>query len=131
MVAQYLNNDTKVYKLLDYIDNKIKQEKKRARAKYPSYVKFYTVYEYDKNKFKALLKDYFFKDSKAKKAHLLRNLNPYELLNQCYIRDSKGHKIREVDEEHIFRIKTLYKLYEEIGYVVFKGQMKLDLEENY
>ena len=125
MVAQFLDKRVEIYDFQEYVNNK----KKRKRAKYPSYVKFFSIYEYDRKKFKKLIDEYFSKNEKQKKIKLLKNLNPHEILNECYLKDKNGKRIRDVGERHIYRLKTLYLLYHEIGRIIFKGQLKLDLEE--
>lgn len=83
----------------------IKPKKKRFRYKVPTYTKFYSIYQYDREKFKNLINE-------RKKG--LNKLTQAEILEQCFIRDKNGNKLKDSDELCIFRIGTLHKIHEAI-----------------
>lgn len=127
MVAQLNLFESTIYDFLVY--KRERKTKKRIRAKYPSYLKVYSIYQYDHNKYRELYKPIIKKALEEDNPDIYWKANPYDLLNECYFRDKKGNKKRLGDEKHIFRYKTLYKLYKEIGLEVYKGQLRLDLDE--
>lgn len=76
----------------------------------PDYIKFYTIYQYDRIKFKKLLRKEVAK-LKPKNDDEFKNIQK-GILIKCYIRDEKGNKKRDTDEKHIFRYATLEKIFE-------------------
>ena len=82
--------------------------KKRVRYKVPTYKKFYSIWQYDRLKFRELLNEYL----KNKLSSPFKN--QWDILDVCYIRDGNGKKMRDCDEAHIFRAGTLQKVYEKI-----------------
>lgn len=85
-----------------------KRKKKRIRYKVPTYKKFYSIWQYDRLKFRELL-NILLKD---KNSSLYKN--QWEILEVCYMRDEKGMKMRDSDEAHIFRAGAMQKIYEKI-----------------
>ena len=88
--------------------------KKRVRYLVPTYIKFYTVYQYDRLKFTALLKEWLKTDEGKNRTLKTLKQKQEEILEKCWILDDKGNRLRDSDENHIYRIKTLHKIYEQI-----------------
>ena len=86
----------------------IEVPKKRIRFEIPTYKKFYSIWQYDRLKFRELLNIH------------LRNpatspfKNQWEILDECYVRDEKGLKLKDSDEKHIFRAGVLERIYGKI-----------------
>ena len=78
----------------------------------PDYIKFYTVYQYDRIKFKKLLRKEV-KKLKPKSEKEFKEMQD-RILIRCYIRDSKGRRKRDTDEKHIYRYRVLDKIYEQL-----------------
>ena len=78
----------------------------------PDYIKFYSVYQYDRIKFRKLLKAAKISNP-PKNIEDLKRLQK-EILKQCYVRDERGELVSLSDEPHIFRYAVLYRLYNEI-----------------
>ena len=79
-----------------------REPKKRIRYKIPTYKKFYTVYRYDRQKFRQILNE------------KLKGLNQYtqdEILNMCYLVED-DRRLMDSDEKSIFRYATLQKIHE-------------------
>ena len=131
MVAQLSLFDTEIYSFLSYKRQRERGKPKRVRAKYPSYIKVYSVYQYDHTKYRELFKPIIKEAIEKDDPDIYWNTNPYDLLNKCYYRDKSGNKKRLGDTKHIYRYKTLYKLFEAIGKEIYKGQLKLDTEVEY
>ena len=90
----------------------IKPKKKKYIS--PDYLKFYPLYQYDREKFKALLREAKEKKYPQNQEEDIKLQN--EILNKCYIRDKKGQKLRDCDEAHILRIGMLQRIYEKVFY---------------
>lgn len=113
--------------MMDIIQTKLfdceTKSSKRVRHK-PIWKKFYSVYAYDFTKY------HFICDAVQSKNYLrLFNLYPdldkkiilsfsrfdeYKIRKLCYILDDDKNKKHNGDEKHIFRLKTLHKLYEKL-----------------
>lgn len=95
---------------------------KPATEEIPDYIKFYSVYQYDRIKFKKLLKREKIKKT-PKTIEELKILQK-KILKECYIRDVDGKPVRLSDEPHIFRYSVLLKIYstifKELGFNEFK-----------
>jgi len=78
----------------------------------PDYIKFYTIYQYDRIKFKKLLRKEIAK-LKPKNDEEFKQIQK-RILNKCYLRDENGNKKRDTDERHIFRYTVLEKIFEKI-----------------
>lgn len=104
MVAQLKFN-------LDYAESErvvTLPKKKRIRFKVPTYKKFYSIWQYDRQKFRELLNIHL------KSPMTSPFKNQQEIIDVCYIRDKKGLKLRDCDEKHIFRAGVLQRVYEKI-----------------
>lgn len=84
---------------------------KRIRYEVPTYIKFYTVFQYDRNKFTELLKIWLNTDEGKNRTFETLKAKQDEILELCYKRDENGNKLRDSDEKHIFRYPTLAKIY--------------------
>lgn len=103
---------------------------KRIHYDTPTYLKFYTIYQYDRIKFRELMNAWLETEEGKDENRTLFILDKKqkEILEICYIRDKEGEKLRDCDENHIFRYKTLWniqnKIYTEI---LFKRMRNLML----
>lgn len=86
----------------------LQKKKKRIRFKVPTYKKFYSIWQYDRLKFRELLNIHL--NNPATSPYK----NQREILDECFIRDNKGLKLRDCDEAHIFRAGVLERIYEKI-----------------
>lgn len=83
----------------------------------PDWDKFYTVYMFDQTKYHRLIEAVVNKDESklsADERELLKDYTIFqreEIKELCYVRDNEGNKKPLGDETHIFRIRTLHKLY--------------------
>lgn len=93
---------------------KLKAKPERIRYDIPTYEKFYSIYQYDRIKFRELMNAWLKTDEgKHRTLETLRQTQE-SILNQCYILDSNGKPKRDCDEKHIFRVSFLQKLHEQI-----------------
>lgn len=92
----------------------IEQPKKRIRYLVPNYIKFYSLYQYDRIAFKTLMKEWLKTEEGKSRTYATLKAKQDEILNQCYILDEDGNRLRDSDSKHIFRIQTLYSIYQEI-----------------
>ena len=90
----------------------------RERYDIPTYLKFYTIYQYDRNKFQKLLKVWLQTDEGKERTLETLKAKQNEILELCYLKDEQGNKLRDSDEKHIFRYKTLVKICELLYYQV-------------
>lgn len=83
----------------------------------PDYIKFYTIYQYDRIKFKKLLRKEIAR-LKPKSDEEFKEIQN-RILIKCYIRDENGKRKRDTDEKHIFRYRSLENilnsLYDKLG----------------
>jgi len=84
--------------------------KKRIRYDVPNYLNFYSLYQYDRNKFRELLRKWLKTDEGKNRTLETLQAKQDEILEQCYIRDENGNKLRDSDEKHIYRYKTLFDI---------------------
>lgn len=87
------------------------EENTRIRYEVPTYIKFYTIYQYDREKFTKLLKIWLDTDEGKNRTLDTLKAKQDEILELCYKRDENGNKLRDSDENHIFRYPTLAKIY--------------------
>lgn len=87
------------------------EENTRIRYEVPTYIKFYTIYQYDREKFTKLLKIWLETDEGKNRTLDTLKAKQDEILEHCYKRDENGNKLRDSDENHIFRYPTLAKIY--------------------
>lgn len=97
-------------------------KKRRVRYDTPTYKKFYSVYQYDRGKFR------YYLNMKLKGYKCIKDLSQEELLPLCYIKEG-GMIKRDSDEVHIFRIQTLHKLYEKIFFFIENTNLMLRYQE--
>ena len=85
---------------------------KRIRYEIPTYIKFYSIYQYDRLKFRELMNEWLKTEEGENRTYetLIRKQN--EILDICYVRDENGKPLRDCDEKHIFRTSILQKLHE-------------------
>lgn len=92
---------------------------------FPSYIKRYVVYAYDTNKYRAIWAKLKNLAIKYNNPDIFFKVNPYRVLEYCYIKDNNGNKKHLGDAKHIFRTTALAKIFDEIAYEIFQGQQKL------
>lgn len=88
------------------------EETTRIRYEVPTYIKFYSIYQYDREKFTKLLKIWLETDEGKNRTLETLKAKQQEILELCYIRDNQGKILKDSDENHIYRYKTLVKIYE-------------------
>ena len=92
--------------------------KKRIRYDVPNYLNFYTLYQYDRNKFRELLRAWLKTDEGKRRTVETLQKKQNEILEACYIRDENGNKLKDSDEKHIYRYRTLHKILAEIYEII-------------
>lgn len=109
-----LFSNLKGFEELENEYQKIQSKPERIRYDIPTYEKFYSIYQYDRVKFRELMNDWL-KTSEGQHRTLetLRQIQE-SILNKCYILDSNGKPKRDCDEKHIFRVSFLQKLHKQI-----------------
>ena len=95
--------------------------------KFPSYRKRYAVYAYDTKKYRQIWAKLAHLAVKFKNQNFFYEINPYKVLEHCYIRDKNGKKKYLGDAKHIYRYGALERIYELIAEEIFNYQLKLDL----
>lgn len=98
---------------------------KRIRYEIPTYKKVYSVYQYNKQKYAEIWKKLQNLALKYNNPDIFFRVNPYRVLDLCYIKDDNNKRIHTGDSRYIFRSRTLFKIYECIGYELYHGQQKL------
>ena len=90
------------------------ERKLRVRYEVPTYIKFYSLYQYDREKFRQLINEWL--ETKEGKNRTLQTLETKqnEILEKCFIRDKFGNKLLDSDEKHIYRYQTLGRITEQI-----------------
>jgi len=79
--------------------------------------KFYTVYMFDDIKYHKLCKEQ-------------PNTDRESLKLQCYVKDEYGKRIHLGDQKHIFRIRSLHKIQEELAEYCKDLRSKIDFFDN-
>ncbi len=98
---------------------KIEEIPERIRYDIPTYEKFYSIWQYDRLKFRELMNAWLkTKEGKERTLETLREKQK-EVLEKCYILDENENKKRDCDEKHIFRCKNLQRIHE----LIFKEIM--------
>lgn len=117
--AEYFNPEPEVEEI----------EGKRIRYEIPTYIKFYSLYQYDRDKFTKLLQIWL--DTDAGKNRTIETLKEKqnEILELCYIRDDNGNPLRDSDEQYVKWIKPLTKIHELI--YNYTEKVALDNRERY
>ncbi len=83
------------------------EENTRIRYEVPTYIKFYSIYQYDREKFTKLLKIWLETDEGKNRTLETLKAKQDEILELCYVRDNEGNLLNDSDEEHIFRYNVL------------------------
>lgn len=97
------------------------QVPQRVRYDIPTYEKFYSIWQYDRLKFRQLMNQWLNTDEGENRTLESLREKQKEVLDQCYILDEDGNKKRDCDEKHIFRYGTLEKIHEAIyNEIMFK-----------
>lgn len=92
---------------------------------YPSYIKVYSVYAYDHTKYRKIYSKLGELATRFDNPSIFYRVNPYRIMEHCYYYDEQGKRKHLKDIRHIYRLKALHKIYEEIaGYT--KENQKID-----
>lgn len=92
--------------------------KKRIRYDVPNYLNFYTLYQYNRDKFRDMLREWL-KTTEGKNRTLeTLQAKQDEILEKCFIRDKYGNKLKDSDEKHIYRYRTLHKIMKEVYHYI-------------
>lgn len=83
---------------------------KRIRKPIPSYKKIFSVYQYDEIKYHKLYKNLQQIALKLNDVSIFNRVNPYRILDLCYIRDCNGKRIKTCNVKHIFRLKVKHHI---------------------
>lgn len=83
------------------------KNKKRVHNTVPEFVKFYTIYQYNRDIYKNLMKEWL--DTPEGKSRTIFSLlrKHREVLDKSCLKDENNQKLRDCDEKHIFRISSL------------------------
>ena len=92
--------------------------KKRIRYDVPNYLNFYTLYQYDRDKFRQLLREWLKTPAGINRTLQTLEKKQNEILEMCYIRDVNGNKLKDSDEKHIYRYQTLHKIMRSIYHCI-------------
>lgn len=101
------------HKGFEVYENK-KPPNKRIRYLVPTYIKFYSVFQYDREKFRKLLNEWLSTEDGQKRTYETLKKKQKEILKCCYAKDFKKRPLRDSDENHIFRIGALQRIHEKI-----------------
>ena len=106
--------DNEEYKEQKEAYEKLQKPAGRTRYNVPTYIKFYSLYQYDRQKFRKLLNIWL--DTEEGKNRTLDTLKAKqeETLKLCYNVDESGKPLKDSDEKHIFRYSQMQKIYEAI-----------------
>lgn len=88
------------------------EENKRVHYEIPTYIKFYTLYQYDREKFTKLLKIWLETDEGKNRTLKTLEAKQNEILELCYKRDENGNRLRDSDEQYVKWIKPLTKIHQ-------------------
>ena len=100
------------------LKSQLEPPKKRIRYDVPNYLNFYSLYQYDRDKFRLLLREWLKTDEGKNRTFETLQAKQDEILEQCFIRDENGNKLKDSDEKHIYRYKTLHDIMNEIYKIV-------------
>jgi hypothetical protein len=92
------------------------QSNNRQRIRYdvPTYIKFYSLYQYDRQKFRELLNIWLKTDEGKNRTIETLKAKQDEILKLCYNVDENGKPLKDSDEAHIWRYATMQRIYEAI-----------------
>lgn len=93
-------------------------DNRRIRYDIPTYLKFYSLYQYDRLKFRNLMNIWLETKEGKNRTYLTLYKKQKEILELCYIKDEKGQPLRDCDEKNIISIRALH--YEPIFNVLQK-----------
>jgi hypothetical protein len=96
---------------------------------FPDYIKVYSIYAYDHDKYIEEYAKLRKKAIKHKDLSIFYGISPYEVIKKCLYFYDDGSKQFLNDEKHIYRFKTLQKIYETICKIILKKE-KLSLFDN-
>lgn len=97
---------------------------KRIRFSVPSYKKVYSVYQYNRHKYSDIYKKIQALSFKYDN-NIFNRVNPYRVLQLCYIKNAENKPKHLGDEKHIFRYKALDSVLKEIGdYLVIAYELE-------
>ena len=105
------------------------EDNTRIRYEIPTYIKFYTLYQYDREKFTKLLKIWLETDEGKNRTLKTLEAKQNEILELCYTRDNNGNKLRDSDEQYVKWIKPLTKIHQLI--YNYCEKLALDNRERY
>ena len=94
----------------EQLKQQLEPPKKRIRYDVPNYLNFYSLYQYDRDKFRELLREWLKTPDGINRTLETLKQKQDEILEQCYILDENGKKLRDSDEKHIYRYKTLFDI---------------------
>ena len=118
----YFNNFVKKYLLKEFNKKGIKKKNTfRVRYSVPTYEKFYSIWQYDRSKFRELLNEWLKSDEGKNRTLDSLRKKQAEILEECWILDENNNKKRDCDEPHIFRYQTLQKILECIAYTLINN----------
>lgn len=84
-----------------------KKNGKRVHETVPTYVKFYTVYQYNRDLYRKKINEWLETPEGESRTIFSLYKKHNEILNECYLKDEFGGKKRDCDEKHIFRSSSL------------------------
>ena len=87
---------------------------KRVRYDVPTYIKFYSIYQYDRLKFRELMNNWLKTPEGKNRTYETLKATQNKILDICYVRDENEKPLRDCDEKHIFRHSILQRLHEQI-----------------
>lgn len=117
------NNQLSFLNIVEYRQNKtvdtyfelcliLKLIARRVHYDIPFYKKIYSVYRYDQDKYMDIFRRIH--DLAEKYDPLIfKRVNPYKVLRLCYLPDEAG-LVPLGDEQHIFRVRVLQRIYSRI-----------------
>lgn len=108
----YFDNDVKQRLLAELKKRGCKLIRPRNRYPVPTYVKFYSVFQYDREKFRKLLNKWLKTDEGKNRTYDILLKRQREFLEQCWVLDEDNNRKRDCDEPHIFRYRTLHRILE-------------------
>lgn len=135
MMSLFINENGETIEGFEELENerkKIEEKPERIRYDIPTYEKFYTIYQYDRLKFRELLNAWLkTPEGKHRTLETLRQAQE-DILNQCYILDENKKPKRDCDEKHIFRVSALQNIHEQIfNEIMFKRMSGKLLKGNF
>lgn len=107
----YFDKDVKE-SLLNELSSRGYKPIKRVRNKVPTYSKFYSVWQYDREKFRKLLNCWLKTDEGKTRTHNSLLQKQSEILEQCWVLNEDNTRVRDSDAQHIYRYKTLHRILE-------------------